>query len=290
MYDIAIIGGDIRQIYMAQLFRSCGFSVTTYGLSHPMIQEICSQSRSMKEAVCDSHILVSAIPFSKDGITIPSVTSSSDMKVDSFLEYIQTHQILFAGMLSQKAVTSLKSRDIPFYDFMKEDSVAIRNGIATAEGTIMEAIRKSPGNLHNSRCLVIGFGRCGSILAGKLHGLNAHVTVAARKEEALAHAESCGFSSCALSGLCSVIGNFDFIFNTVPALVLPRNLLCHVSREAVIIDIASLPGGLDYDAAKELEINATLFLGIPGKVAPKASASILTDYVICKMKDRKKVG
>ena len=48
MYDIAIIGGDIRQAYMVQFFRKKNFSVITYGLTHPMIQDICIHSNKKR--------------------------------------------------------------------------------------------------------------------------------------------------------------------------------------------------------------------------------------------------
>ena len=39
------------------------------------------------------------------------------------------------------------------------------------------------------------------------------------------------------------------------------------------------PGGVDYDYAKELGIQANMYQGIPGKIAPKSSAEILYQYI-----------
>ncbi len=288
MYDIALLGGDIRQAYMVQIFRKANLSVITYGLTHPMIQDICTQGHTMKETLNSSMVLVSAIPFSKDGITIPSLTSASDMTIDCFMDTTFRGQILFAGMISPKIKSHCQQKQMEYYDFMEDDCIAIANGIATAEGAIMEAIVKSPGNLHGSKCLVLGFGRCGKTLAMKLKGLEAQVTVAARKDADLALASALGFHVIALSCLKESIASFDYIFNSIPALVLDSCLLSKLSKEAVIIDIASAPGGLDYQKAKELGLNANLCLGIPGKVSPKASAQILADTVFDYLSNRKK--
>ena len=288
MYDIAILGGDIRQAYMTEIFRKSGLSVITYGLTHPMIQDICVQGKTLRETISSSNLLVSAIPFSKDGITIPSLTSASDMNVDCFLNTVSRGQILFAGMISPKVKQYFKTNQIDYFDFMEDDSIAIANGIATAEGAIMEAITKSPGNLHKSRCLVLGFGRCGKTLAMKLKGLEADVCIGARKASDLALSKALGFDAISLGSLKDTLSSFDYIFNSIPALVLDAYLLSKVSKDAVIIDIASAPGGLDYQKAKELGLNASLCLGIPGKVSPKASAQILADQVFDHLSNRKK--
>lgn len=279
MYDIAILGGDIRQAYMVQIFRKANLSVITYGLTHPMIQDICIQGRTLKETINSSMVLVSAIPFSKDGTTIPSLTSASDMNVDRFLNTVFKGQMLFAGMISSKVKNHCSQNQIEYFDFMEDDCIAIANGIATAEGAIMEAIVRSPGNLHGSNCLVLGFGRCAKTLAMKLKGLEANVSISARKASDLALANALGFGTISMDRLKDTLSSYDYIFNSIPALVLDACLLNKISKEAVIIDIASAPGGLDYKKAKELGLNASLCLGIPGKVSPKASAQILAEKV-----------
>ena len=284
MYDIAVLGGDIRQVYMVSLFHEANLSVITYGLTHPIIEDSCTQGTSIKEAIKSSMVLVSAIPFSRDGITIPSLTAASDMNVTQFTSHACCNQTLFAGMLSPSIKSFCQQNQINYYDFMEDDAVAIANGIATAEGAIMEAIARSSGNLHGSCCLLLGFGRCGKTLAMKLKGLDAKVSIAARKSSDLALANALGFHPLSFDVLKETIGTYDYIFNSIPAFVLDSCLLSQLSKEAVIIDIASHPGGLDHTKAKELGINASLCLGIPGKVSPKASAKILADMVLSHIK------
>lgn len=72
-----------------------------------------------------------------------------------------------------------------------------------------------------------------------------------------------------------LISNADIIFNTIPALVLNNTILNSDSSEAVIIDLASPPGGTDFDSAKRLGIKALLAPGLPGKVAPRTAGRIL---------------
>jgi len=82
-------------------------------------------------------------------------------------------------------------------------------------------------------------------------------------------------ADCPLRGLSEV----DFCFNAVPARVVCEDILSLLSRHAVVIDIASMPGGVDFDYCKEHDIPYKHSLGIPGKLSPKTSGMILADAV-----------
>ena len=65
------------------------------------------------------------------------------------------------------------------------------------------------------------------------------------------------------------------IFNTVPAKVLNRDVLQFVSNDSLIIDLASKPGGVDFDFAQQKGIKTIHALSLPGKVAPSTSANYM---------------
>jgi dipicolinate synthase subunit A len=150
----------------------------------------------------------------------------------------------------------------------------------------MEAIKSSDINLHKSNCLILGYGRCGKVLADKLKGLGAYTTIAARNVDALACAHAAGLSTVRLCDIKSFLPSFSYIFNTIPALIMDQECLKLVSKDVVIIDIASAPGGVDYVYALNNGISAKLCLGLPGKVAPRASADILVTEIEALIKER----
>lgn len=163
-------------------------------------------------------------------------------------------------------------------DYMAGDEVAYQNAIATAEGAITEAILHSPINLHRSKSLVLGYGRCGQVLADKLLGLHSIVTVMERNGVKRAKAESMGCITRDFSNF-EDLEEYDFVFNTVPAPVLGKKMIAKLSPEVTIIDIASGGVGVDYEYCKKMKINANLCLGLPGKYAPKSSAAILLKVI-----------
>lgn len=142
------------------------------------------------------------------------------------------------------------------------------------------AIEKSSITLHNSNCLVLGFGRIGKILSKMLAGIGANVYCEARKDSDIAWIKSNGYKPIHLKDLDEYLNRFDFIFNTIPYLVLDEKRLKLIKRECLLIDLASKPGGIDFEKAKNMELQTEWALALPGKVAPKTAAKYLYDVII----------
>ena len=92
--------------------------------------------------------------------------------------------------------------------------------------------------------------------------------------------DSHGYKPLSLCDLKSKINDFDIIFNTVPAMLLDGNLLKLMDKEALVIDLSSRPGGVDFNAAKDLGIKVIWALSLPGKIAPVSSGGIIKDTIM----------
>lgn len=286
---VTILGGDLRYIYLANQLTKLSYSVSVYGndialytlpkCEISLFTNHINTLHSTDSIFQNNDIIIGPIPFSKDGKNITMHSSFPKMSVTYLFEKLESSIKLFGGAIKPEFKEYLTSHKIEFYDFMALESVAVSNAIATAEGAIVEAIKRSTINLHKSNVLVLGYGRCAKILASKLKGLDAFVTVGARKPDVLAYANAYGFQTLPLCDNPLNLEPYDFVFNTIPSLVITREALENANSNIVIIDIASAPGGVDFDAARELNINASLCLALPGFYAPKASAKILTDVI-----------
>ncbi len=169
------------------------------------------------------------------------------------------------------------------FDFLADDVVAARNAVATAEGAVCDAEVLSDINIDGSLCLVTGFGKCASALAKRLASWGADVIVMARRPKQRNDAALIGYKVMSFEDIPiyrHILSEVDFCFNTVPARVVCEDILSLLSRHAVVIDIASMPGGVDFDYCKEHDIPYKHSLGIPGKLSPKTSGMILADAVI----------
>lgn len=276
--NISIVGGDRRQLYLAEFLKNAGYTITTYGFP-PSLAKDCHIALSLSEAFKSSVYIISGIPMSREHIVnMPLVDEEIHEK--ELLPYLTSEHTLLAGNLDYLITDYCDQNRIVYCDLMKIESIAIENAIATAEGAIMKAIEKSPITLHQSKCLVLGYGKCGQVLAAKLKALDAHVTVATRSSESLSLCKVRGLANFAIPKLKERIHKYQFIFNTIPYEILNGSIMKYINSDAIIIDIASAPGGLNYEMAKKLALNATLYLGIPGKVAPKTSAEILGNKIL----------
>lgn len=290
--NITIIGGDYRHFLLYKHFASQGFSVSGVALQNNLPgtkntnDDIHVENLYPDTALLPSEVWITGIPFTKDHLHIYSENPNYYISLEYFFHHLKQHppKMLIGGQFPKEVIEFCREEQIPCHDLLKCNSIATRNAIPTAEGAIYYAMEASSSVLHNSNCLVLGFGKCGKILATKLNGLSCNVTVSARKEESLAEAEAYGYDTLPLEQLTEKLGAFSFIFNTIPICILDKKKLSFLSKDTVIIDIASMPGGVDFEGAKQLGITTRHCLGIPGKMAPKTAAEILAKQIVTLLK------
>ena len=88
-----------------------------------------------------------------------------------------------------------------------------------------------------------------------------------------------GCAPCRTDALSGALGDYDLIFNTVPALVLDQRLLAETREDCVILDLASAPGGIDLEEAGSLGLRVLSAPSIPGRMSPKASGELIKETV-----------
>ena len=169
----------------------------------------------------------------------------------------------------------LKLKD--YTDYYKSETLNILNAVPSAEGAVLCALENSEITIYNSKCLVIGNGRIGKILSDRLNALKATVFASARKESDLAYITANGLTAIKTDSIYEHVDKFDFIFNTVPHPVLDEQVLSKCKKDALIIDLASKPGGTDFKAAQKRNIKAIHALALPAKTAPKTAAQFIAN-------------
>ncbi len=181
---------------------------------------------------------------------------------------------VFGGAITREWKTFLEEHEIRYIDFMEQKEVVEGNAKITAEGVIAELLSKSSVSMEGQQVLVTGFGRCAKSIAKKLTALGAKVIILARSEAAREEAFALGYEAYDFPcGKC-IASQTNTLINTVPALVVTKEILERLPKDAIVLDIASKPGGVDFRAAKELGIYAKLSLGLPGIYTTKSSAML----------------
>lgn len=275
---IGIVGGDLRLTYLAKEL-SKENNVFVYAQNDEiLIDAKVTKCSSLNQISNCTDTIITSIPLTKDKITIYAPYSNERLDIEKTFEMLKNKKIFCGG--AKKEILEIASKNnIEIIDFLENEELAVLNAIPTAEGAIEIAMHKSNITLCNSNVLVLGFGRIGKILSKMLNGIGANVYCEARKDSDIAKIISYGYNCVELKNLDNNLEKYDFIFNTIPFLILDKNRLEKINKECLIIDLASQPGGVDFDIAKKLNLNASLELALPGKVAPKTAAIYLKNVI-----------
>ena len=280
--NISIVGGDLRIIRLAEMYAQEGKNVYIYGLEKYFLEsnlpniELC---QSLKETVRNSDIVISGMPFSKDGENVNAPFSSSQIKIKDLKNELNNKTFIAGGIPKDFYDEKIKNVDL-----LQIDELTILNAIPTVEGAIKIAIEAREETIHESNVLVCGFGRIGKILCNRFKALGANVYCAARKDTDLAWIREKRYFPLRYVELCDYAPKFNIVINTVPTIIIKEKELDCLNKDVLIIDVASAPGGIDKEYAEKKKIKVITALGIPGKEMPKTAASYIKKIIDEKIK------
>lgn len=281
----AFIGGDQRQVNVIKGFAVEGYRVNVFGIESDELRstENTIIYKNMSEALSEADIVVLPLPYLSilDSKMINSPLHREDIAVEELFKAISDSNIklVLAGKVDEKLLKLSEIYGIQIIDYIERDELAILNAIPTAEGAVSIAMEELPITIHSSECLCIGYGRVGKVLARTLYGLGAKVTVAVRKPSDIAFIKAYGYTGINITEPLRDAEKYDIVFNTVPAKIVDENILQELSDDCVIIDLASKPGGVDFEIAKILGKKVIWALSLPGKVAPLTAGTIIKDTI-----------
>ncbi len=274
-----IAGGDLRFAALAEkLAENNRVFAAGFDRSAVMSEKIKRADRisELKERV---DCLVLPLPASPDGVTVRTPYSGRSISLESLVPAVKDGGIVFGGMISPEVRKLFESRGLTVSDYAAREEFAVLNAIATAEGAVQAAMEELPTTLSGRRILIIGAGRIAKALIGVLSGFRADITIAARKKADLAWAKVYGCKAVQIDGIGDAAAESEVIFNTVPAVLLDEKRLKRVPSGCPVIDLASKPGGVDFDTAGMLGVKAIWLLSLPGKVAPVTSGEVIAETI-----------
>ena len=281
MKKISVLGGDLRSINLINLLAKDFDIVYTYGLEKAenlKKSEKVVLCEDLNDLVYNTDILIAPIPFSKNNIDVYMPFSDSKITIQEIIAKMKSKKII-AGSIKNDVIKMAKDNFIDIIDIMKNESLAILNTIATAEGTIELIISNTDKILQGQKILVLGFGRVGKTLANKLKLLNCDVTCATVNDDESAWIRAYGYIAKNLNDIDEDYMKFDVIINTIPSLILKKEKIIFFREDVLLIDLASEPGGVDKEYVKERDIRYIHALALPGKAAPYTSAEFIKEAI-----------
>lgn len=243
---IAVVGGDLRQVRLCKLLVADGAELCTFALENYHFDKSLSVCEDMKSAVKSADCVIFPMPFLQQEGLLNAPLAREMQKADELILQIARGTIVLAGMVPDGIREFALKQGIEIIDYLKREELAIMNAAITAEGALQIAMENTSHILEGSRCAVIGYGRIGKALSRRLIALGAKVTVAARKYADFALAQSEGAKIVETTKVETILQTQDIIFNTVPQMVLPREKLLNIAPQALLIELASKPGGAGF--------------------------------------------
>lgn len=271
--NILFFGGDARQLKAAGQLVKTGYTVAMTGFRD--VPDNVKKVLPDAETISGSDVIVLPVSgLSEAGEADAPLSHTPLFFTADHANALSANSLILTGI--ETAGTKKWLPRPPVALFERED-VAILNAIPTAEATLMIAIQQLKRTVHGSTVLVMGFGRVGMTVARLFRQAGAHVKAAIREPGQKARAVEMGI--CPIEwGLVQNSGA-DVIINTVPAPVLTKEVLEVLDPAVLIIDLASKPGGTDFNAAKKHGIQAIHALGLPGKTAPETAGLIVAEGI-----------
>lgn len=214
----------------------------------------------------DADVVLLPVPTTRDGKNVFCPQSDKKIPLEHIKEFSKNALVLSCGYDFKNANC---------IDYLKLDDFCLLNAVPTAEGAIARAIIDTPFCLWRSRVLVTGCGRVAKILIDRLNALKCDLTVSARSSRDFAYLDALGIKYIHTNNICKNACNFDIIFNTIDV---PIFVDFDGLKNCYLYDL-STKGCLDFEKAKEKNINAKKLPGIPGKIAPITAGKIIAQTV-----------
>lgn len=205
-----------------------------------------------------THLLLPVPNFDPDG------KIRGGGSIEGLLRQLPEKVCVIGGNMTHPAL-----KNHPVLDLLQDPVYVTKNAAITAHCALKYMMNALPVTLAGQKVLIIGWGRIGKCLARLLRGLDARVTICARKESDRALAAALGYSAVEAE---PDVSPFRVIVNTAPAQVISDTNIIRCQPDCLKLDLASVQGlpGRDVICAK----------GLPGKDAPESSGKLIADTII----------
>lgn len=275
-----IAGGDLRQVYLAEAL-SRDFKVYVIGFDKNMINSekviLLDNLMSLKERV---DYIVLPLPASSDDVTVNTPFYRHSIPLYALTSVIDDDGMIFGGKMSLPTRTIFYECGLKCVDYFEREELSVLNAVPTAEGAVQIAMEELPTTIYGQKVLVTGMGRVSKVLIKILNAMGADVDVTARKYSDLAWAGIYGSNGIHISQIDKTLEKYDLVFNTVPSVIFDEQKLSKLKKSCLVLDLASKPGGVDFETAGTLGVKTVWALSLPGKVAPVTSGEMIAETIM----------
>jgi len=272
---IAVVGGDRREQEIARLAAATGATVRAFGFPWPEggIEGV-TLAASAAEALAGARFALFPIPgIAPTGALFAPSASEPIIPGREMLAAMAQPAHIILGWADPKLKAHCDALGITLHEYEWDQDLMLLRGPAIIEGLLKVVIENTSITIHKANVAVVGQGSIGFLLARYIVALGAVTHVAARNPVQRAAAYAAGAQVHLLDELPGLAPSLDMVFSTVPSRVVGRDVLERLPRHALVADLAAPPGGVDFDAAKELGLKTVWARGLGSRAPVTVGAS-----------------
>lgn len=262
---ILVIGGDKRMDYAA------GFMPQKYEV------ERVTENASPNERF---DVILLPLPLTKNGKDISGAAPLPFEVIENYA--VENKTLILAGGECTALTELCNKHGYSLENYFARESLTLKNAALTAESAAAMLAQSTDGALLDSSVLIIGYGRIASYLAARLNAFGCSVTIAARREEQRTTARLDGYNAVTIEHALNSAREFDYIANTVPAVLFIEEKFREIADHSVYMELASLPNA--EKLAEECGARYIFAGGLPGKYSPKAAGKYIAEEAISLIK------
>lgn len=265
---LGIVGGDVREQEIARCAAATGATTRAFGFSWPAggIPGVVLAA-SAPTALAGAGFAIFPLAGIKDGCLYAPGNATPIRIEDALLRGMAGGGHILAGSADATLRNAAAALSLSVHEFEHDEVGRMRRAPSVVEGVLGLIIANTRESIHGSTVGVLGQGIIGSLLAITLHGLGARVHAVARSPEQRAMAVAQGIIACDFGELPGIAPNLHILISTAPARIVDRALMMRLRPGALVVDLVSPPGSVDFAAAADLPITAIWGRGL-GARAP----------------------
>lgn len=265
--NFTILGGDLRSVYLCRRLLQDGHKVQCFGLELSDAPHCC-HCDTLYAALEDTDCVILPIPTA-DGTLLRTPYGCTPLPLEAVSRALPKNIPVFgSGKLP-----------FPMTDLTAMECFAVGNAGLTAQAALLLILQNTQRSLLGQQILILGAGRIGILLGLQLRSLGAEVTLTSRRHECRAWCAAMGMGAVHTHRLSHILSMQDIVVNTIPAPVLDTADLALLPHNALLLELASLPGGFDATQAEALGLRTIIGRGLPGKYTPVGAADIIAETI-----------
>lgn len=132
----AVVGGDLRQAYLARLLRADGHEVSIYALERQAFEPAIHVIHDPKVDFATAQAIILPMPVLQDEKHLNAPLSNAPHQMETIFDSIPSGKLALGGSVQSSVREHAAICHVDFRDYLTREELAIRNAVPMASAEI----------------------------------------------------------------------------------------------------------------------------------------------------------